>query len=659
MCFSDEGLTDPISKTCAEAGAALQRDGFAVVRNFMDGAALKGLLDEYESKILPHKYNCEVRREKHGSDSKDGNSRVVHVSNLYELPSLARLAADERLLKLASACLGGKAVRPVMNVELFDKPPEGNGSTHTPPHQDNFYFKAKEPGVALWIAVDEMHTGSGTVRYVQGSHLRGLRFHEWDWGPYGGFVKTIYDYTDEDDENERDVGSLDPGDVVIHHGLTIHHAPPNLTSNRRRGIVVNYVAEHVAYTLADDVHQPALEFQISEVERLVAGVEKNWPDRHALAATIVECTLKGRRGAKGGIQSKISVDADANKLTVEILDKRLQREAVVALVESGHVFRGVQSVRSMPLELGGFKVPIMMSAKKPASNKAPAKHFGVWRLRSEEIAPGVVVETEDLAMRLQTPSCVYVAIRIPKALLETCNRSAEDDCPSDPMAGLKQLATQSSSAGVFSAHGTDKDIVVRHHCADFHPYSGIDDVGCISWQQEEDNKQVCVEASMPGHLREYKETWQRVDEQSGYEYAVALELIDDPQGRQGFWVVIGTWFGRVIGRRSDDILTDVVCKSLPHAIHTFMEGWGADPEAAVNDYEARVGRVEAPGIFRIMYDFDKSCEGTLLLDDYERQLRRDSTDDDVLIEAWSKQRWRIWQLDSHLEAFGKLKRIIT
>ena len=35
-----------------------------------------------------------------------------------------------------------------------------------------------------------MDDSSGTLRYVSGSHLAGLRMHEWDWGP-AGFAKNI------------------------------------------------------------------------------------------------------------------------------------------------------------------------------------------------------------------------------------------------------------------------------------------------------------------------------------------------------------------------------------------------------------------------------------------------------------------------------------
>ena len=63
------------------------------------------------------------------------------------------------------------------------------------------------------------------------------------------------DYSDADDDLERSPGHLYPGDVVVHHGLTIHHASANLTAKRRRALTINYVAEHVAHSIVDDLYQ--------------------------------------------------------------------------------------------------------------------------------------------------------------------------------------------------------------------------------------------------------------------------------------------------------------------------------------------------------------------------------------------------------------------
>eukprot|EP00930_Biecheleria_cincta_P046264 TRINITY_DN31902_c0_g1_i1.p1 TRINITY_DN31902_c0_g1~~TRINITY_DN31902_c0_g1_i1.p1 ORF type:complete len:649 (+),score=80.51 TRINITY_DN31902_c0_g1_i1:63-2009(+) len=639
----------------AQVAADLRRDGFAVARACIDGSVLRDAVEEYETNILPHKHSCDVRREVHGPSGEDGLPRVVHVSNIYEVPVLAHIAANRHLLELASACLGEVGVRPIINAELFDKPPDGNMSTTTPPHQDNFYFKAQEPGIALWVALDEMNPESGTVQYVRGSHLRGLRYHEWDQGP-AGFAKTIYDFTDEDEEMLGEVGHLHPGDVVVHSGLTIHYAPGNMTSRRRRGLVINYVAEHIAYTLTDDLHQPALDFHLGDTGLLTAAVPEGWPDRHVLAVTSVMCALTGWRGITGGVPSKVYVEEGSDKLVVDVADHLLRRQAIIALVKSGHVVRGAEALRSLPLRLGEFTVPLALETPR---NKLPDTYLGTWILNCEESIPGAAIETSDLAVRLQTLSGIYVDVRIPRSMIKL--RSLEYDTSDDPLS----LAELSSSAGFLAMHGEFQDIAVHHHCMEFQPCNAMPDVRQVCWQEEKDHS-ILVETTLSGYSCYHKQTWVRVDEPLRHHNVAALELVDDPCGRRGFWVVVGSWFGRVIGRRSSDVLANVACRSLPHALKTYAEDWGLEEKAAVCDYEAALGRVEAPGILRVQHDFDASREGSLLLDNSTRQLRRDSNDSSILVETWccsssssQQRRWRIRELPSSCAALGSLKRAIV
>jgi phytanoyl-CoA hydroxylase len=69
------------------------------------------------------------------------------------------------------------------------------------------------------------------LRYVQGSHLEGIR-------PHGsssvlGFSQGITDYSAEDEARAAKI-CLRPGDATVHHGNTIHRAEPNRTSNHHR-----------------------------------------------------------------------------------------------------------------------------------------------------------------------------------------------------------------------------------------------------------------------------------------------------------------------------------------------------------------------------------------------------------------------------------------
>jgi len=626
----------------------LRRDGFVVVRSVVDGHALGRVVDEYEATFLPNKHISDVRRETYGAAGADGLGRVVHVSNVFEMATLAELAADPQLLQLASSCLGGVPVRPVLNTELFDKPPGGNTTTQTPPHQDNFYFRAAEPGIAVWITLDELNNDSGTVQFVRGSHLKGLRYHDWDSGP-AGFAKTIYDFTDEDEDGLVEVGQLHPGDVVVHHGLTIHYAPPNITQKRRRGLVVNYVAGHTIYSLADDLHKPSLVFSALDGRRLQASVWKGWHERHALAASCIRCTL---RGCLPAIECFVEVDSDAGTLQVELTDSTLFRRAVLALIQSGHVVRGVDAIQSMPQQLADFEVPAACSTTRDMVFKAqlPDDRVGVWTLFDDSDDGLVIGENIDFAVQMQARCGVYVHMRIPRSVIKM--RSVDLEACSNPMS----LTLQHLRVGMTSLHGDNEQIVLRRPCLSYQPFSVDADVGRI--QRRENDKDVFVETSLLGHSCTYNEMWMRVDG-SDVEKTAVLQLIGDEDGRQGVWLVLGTWFARVVGRRSSDVLSDLVCKSLMHAFTVYEDILGIDAEAAVHEFESSIGRVEAPGIFRILHDLDPARVGTLCLDDTCRQLRRNAVEDDILVEAWSSRRWRIRELPHKFAPFGHLKRTIA
>ena len=151
---------------------------------------------------------------------------------------------------------------------------------------------------------------------------------------------------------------------------------------------------------------------------------------------------------------------------------------------------------------------------------------------------------------------------------------------------------------------------MRHRRIGFHPFDGAEEVGRSSWQGEG----ALVETSMPGLGRACTtRTWRRLGEPPGPGGAAALELVDERHGRLGFWVVAGAWFGRVVGRRSGDVVDDAVCKSLQHAIQVYAEGWDLDPGVMVRGFEASFGRVEAPGVLRIVHDFERDREAICII----------------------------------------------
>jgi phytanoyl-CoA hydroxylase len=212
--------------TFDELKPAYDRDGFAVVRGFLPPADLAELtreLDRYIRVVVPTLpdtaafYLDRTRPE-----------TLKQMQHMTGDAYFARYADHPTWLALARSLVGEGVTS--MGPEWFNKPP-ASGSP-TPPHQDNYYFNLTPPNVVtVWLALDVVNDENGCLRYVAGSHLRGVR-------PHGrseilGFSQGITDYAHADREREVAI-HLQPGDAVAHHGNTIHRAEPNRSATRHR-----------------------------------------------------------------------------------------------------------------------------------------------------------------------------------------------------------------------------------------------------------------------------------------------------------------------------------------------------------------------------------------------------------------------------------------
>jgi phytanoyl-CoA hydroxylase len=193
----------------AQYKIAFDRDGFVVVRQLLAPVAFAELCQNVER----------------------FRSTVASPSEMQHL-ALDRFFRDyvrhPTWRGLAEALLGEEAS--ARAPDWFHKPP---GSDHvTPPHQDNYYFNLKPPSVVtLWMALDEVDRENGCLRYVPGSHRRGIRPHGRSNVPV--FTQAITDYGPADEAREIAV-SVHPGDVVAHHCETIHRADANRSRSRDR-----------------------------------------------------------------------------------------------------------------------------------------------------------------------------------------------------------------------------------------------------------------------------------------------------------------------------------------------------------------------------------------------------------------------------------------
>ncbi|MEO8497100.1 MAG: phytanoyl-CoA dioxygenase family protein [Planctomycetota bacterium] len=209
-----------------DAKQRYDQDGFVVVRQFLDRQSLQLLtenLDRYIRDVVP--------------GLSDGDAFYQDRSKAETLKQLQHMGQDSffddyrrhpRWNKLAELLIG-EAVE-AQAPEWFNKPP---GTEHaTPPHQDNYYFCLRPANVVtLWLALDAVDEENGCLRYVAGSQQRGIRPHAAT--KVLGFSQGITDYGPDDVRDEQMI-LLEPGDLVAHHGETIHRAEPNRSSTRSR-----------------------------------------------------------------------------------------------------------------------------------------------------------------------------------------------------------------------------------------------------------------------------------------------------------------------------------------------------------------------------------------------------------------------------------------
>ena len=203
------------------------RDGYVVVRKFLDAGDFRNLtqnLDRYIRDVvpgLPHEAAFY-----HDRSRPETLKQMQHMA--ANEPYFEAYRKHPRWRALAEALLGESV--DVHDPEWFNKPP---GTDHpTPAHQDNYYFCLKPANVVtIWLAIDPVGEENGCLRYVPGSHLRGIRPHS--SSRVLGFSQGISDYGDDDRASEVKI-LLDPGDTVVHHGNTIHRAEANRTSDRNR-----------------------------------------------------------------------------------------------------------------------------------------------------------------------------------------------------------------------------------------------------------------------------------------------------------------------------------------------------------------------------------------------------------------------------------------
>ena len=183
------------------------------------------------------------------SDHQDLGMFLYKVGDWRNHRGIREVGFDSALPKLVSDLLGSETIN-WWEDSTFVKAPFTR--LKTPFHQDLTYFQISgQQSVIVWIPLDPANLENGVTRYVRASHKWGKTY-----APNMFLSQTVFPGAEdpkcpdiEAREEEFDIVSFDvePGDVIIHHVLTVHGAGGNPTKKPRRAISFRYTGDDVRY----------------------------------------------------------------------------------------------------------------------------------------------------------------------------------------------------------------------------------------------------------------------------------------------------------------------------------------------------------------------------------------------------------------------------
>ncbi|MBD3678739.1 MAG: phytanoyl-CoA dioxygenase family protein [Rhodobacteraceae bacterium] len=154
------------------------------------------------------------------------------------LPLAARIATDPRVLDAVEGVLGPDLL--VWSAEFFIKEPRTPHIVGT--HQDLTYWGMGETSdqVTAWIALSPATVESGCMDFVAGSHKNPILPHN-DTFSENNLLSRGQEIAVDVAEEDKTHIELRPGQMSLHHGLTIHGSGPNSSDDRRIGFAIRYL----------------------------------------------------------------------------------------------------------------------------------------------------------------------------------------------------------------------------------------------------------------------------------------------------------------------------------------------------------------------------------------------------------------------------------
>ena len=233
----------PRSITAAER-ETYRRDGIVCLRGMFDASWVERLREAIEAdKAQPSRMAKNVNEDggtgDFFSDTFVWRAQKGFLDTVMNGPGAA----------IAGGVMGASKVNLIFDQILVKEP---GTSTRTLWHHDGTYWPVAGDMIAtLWVALDDVGPETGAVEYIKGSHRWGQRFKAVSFDPRQQYEEDLPPVPDIDAERDRYEFAqfeMAPGDVTLHHALTVHGAPGNTSNDRRRrAYVQRWAGEDVTY----------------------------------------------------------------------------------------------------------------------------------------------------------------------------------------------------------------------------------------------------------------------------------------------------------------------------------------------------------------------------------------------------------------------------
>ena len=175
---------------------------------------------------------------------------LPHPLNTYKrvnahvtMPFVVELARNPAILDVVEGILGPDIL--IYAAEFFTKEPHSKHVVTM--HQDLTYWGlgAIDGMVTAWVALSPATRASGCMDFVRASHKNPILPHE-DTFDDNNLLSRGQEIAVDIAEEDKTAIELAPGEMSLHHGLTIHGSGPNTSDDRRIGCVIRYIRPDMA-----------------------------------------------------------------------------------------------------------------------------------------------------------------------------------------------------------------------------------------------------------------------------------------------------------------------------------------------------------------------------------------------------------------------------